>query len=127
MVFEHLGISKFFSHVFLSSELGADKPDPEIFRRALRLSGAQPNDTLHVGDDPDRDWKGATEAGLSIFQLERPRNSLRDLLPLVAREGVADARRYWASSSPTVLFQPCCRAATIDTVTLCGFPRPVPP
>jgi len=84
MVLEHLGVSKFFSHVFLSSELGADKPSLEIFRRALRLSGTQPNDTLHVGDDPDRDWKGATEAGLSIFKLERPHNSLRNLLPLVA-------------------------------------------
>jgi putative hydrolase of the HAD superfamily len=85
MILEHLGVSKFFSHVFLSSELGADKPDPEIFRRALRLSGTQPNETLHVGDDPERDWKGATNAGLPIFQLDRPRNSLRDLLPMVAR------------------------------------------
>jgi putative hydrolase of the HAD superfamily len=84
MILEHLGVSKFFSHVFLSSELGADKPDPEIFRRALRLGGTRPNETLHVGDDSERDWKGATQAGLPIFQLERPRNSLRDLLPLVA-------------------------------------------
>ncbi len=84
MIFEHLGISKFFSHIFLSSELGADKPDPEIFRRALRLSGTQPNETLHVGDDPERDWKGASQAGLPIFQLERPRNSLRNRLPVVA-------------------------------------------
>jgi putative hydrolase of the HAD superfamily len=85
MILEHLGVSKFFSRIFLSSELGADKPDPEIFRRALRLSGAQPNETLHVGDDPGRDWQGATQAGLSIFPLERPHNSLRDLLPLIAR------------------------------------------
>lgn len=85
VILEHLGVSKFFSHVFLSSELGADKPDPEIFRRALRVSGTRPNETLHVGDDPERDWKGATQAGLSIFQLERPRNSLRDLLPVVFR------------------------------------------
>jgi putative hydrolase of the HAD superfamily len=81
MIFEHLGVSQFFSHVFLSSELGADKPDPEIYRRALELAGLQPNETLHVGDDPVRDWDGATAAGLSTFRLERPRNSLRDLLP----------------------------------------------
>src|SRR4051812_28102754 len=83
MIFEHLGVSRFFAHVFISSELGADKPDPEIYRRALRLSGVRPNETLHVGDDPERDWKGATAAGLSIFRLERPRNSLRDLLSLL--------------------------------------------
>jgi putative hydrolase of the HAD superfamily len=82
VILEHLGVSKFFSHVFLSSELGADKPDAEIYRRALGLSGAAPNETLHVGDDPERDWKGATAAGLSIFRLARPENSLRDLLHL---------------------------------------------
>jgi putative hydrolase of the HAD superfamily len=79
MIFEHLGVSKFLSHVFLSSELGADKPDPEIYRRALKLAGLQANETLHVGDDPVRDWEGAASAGLPIFRLERPRNSLRDL------------------------------------------------
>lgn len=80
MILEHLGVSQFFSHVFLSSELGADKPDPEIYRRALQLSGSAPDKTLHVGDDPERDWAGARSAGLGIFQLERPHNSLRDLL-----------------------------------------------
>jgi putative hydrolase of the HAD superfamily len=83
MILEHLRLSKYFTHVFLSSELGADKPDPEIYRRALRFSGKQPNETLHVGDDPKRDWQGATAAGLSIFQLQRPRNSLRDLLKIM--------------------------------------------
>ena len=82
VILEHLGVSKFFAHVFLSSELGADKPDPEIYRRALRLSGARPNETLHVGDDPVRDWEGASAAGLEVFRLERPGKSLRDLLAL---------------------------------------------
>jgi putative hydrolase of the HAD superfamily len=76
----HLGISKYFAHVFISSELGADKPDPEIFRRAVKLIDLKPTQVLHVGDDSDRDWKAATEAGLSVFKLDRQRNSLRDLL-----------------------------------------------
>ncbi|HEX8490091.1 MAG TPA: HAD-IA family hydrolase [Chthoniobacterales bacterium] len=80
MILEHLGVSQFFSHVFLSSELGADKPDPEIFRRALRLSNVVASETLHIGDDPRRDWEAARSAGLALFQLERPRNSLQDLL-----------------------------------------------
>ena len=80
VILEHLAVSKFFSHIFLSSELGADKPDAEIYRRALQFSGARPNETLHVGDDPERDWQGATAAGLSIFQLDRQKNSLLDLL-----------------------------------------------
>jgi putative hydrolase of the HAD superfamily len=91
MILEHLGVSQFFSHVFLSSELGADKPDPLIYQRALKLGGLTPNETLHVGDDPIRDWAGAEAAGLAVFRLERPRNSLRDLVTMVAaREGGAE-------------------------------------
>jgi len=83
MILEQLDVSKFFKHVFLSSELGADKPDPETFRRALNLIHLEPNEVLHVGDDPERDWKAATTAGVSIFQLDRKKNSLRDLLEVV--------------------------------------------
>ena len=83
MILEQLGVSKFFKQVFLSSELGADKPDPEIFRRALNVIRLQPNEVLHVGDDPQRDWKAGTAAGLSIFQLDRKKNSLRDLLSIL--------------------------------------------
>ena len=69
MILEHLGVSRFFSRICLSSELGADKPDPEIYRRALRLSRTRPNAALHAGDDPERDWEGATKAGLAVFRL----------------------------------------------------------
>ena len=81
-ILQHLGISKYFAHVFISSELGADKPDPEIFRRALKVMHLDANEVLHVGDDPERDWKAAKAAGLWVFRLDRPRNSLRDLLQL---------------------------------------------
>jgi len=82
-ILRQLGISKFFPQVFLSSEIGADKPDPEIFRRALRVVDLPSDQVLHVGDDPERDWKGASAAGLSIFHLDRAKNSLRDLLAIL--------------------------------------------
>ena len=43
MILEQLGISKYFDHVFVSSELGADKPSPEIFRRALKFVALESN------------------------------------------------------------------------------------
>ena len=79
-ILEQLGISKYFRLIFISSELGADKPDPEIFRRALKFIDLKPNEGLHVGNDSERDWKAAAEAGLLIFRLDREKNSLRDLL-----------------------------------------------
>lgn len=81
MILEHLTIAQYFRHVFLSSELGADKPDPLIYRGALKKSGWAPGDVLYVGDDPVRDWAAAEAAGLQIFRLDRPRTSLRDLAP----------------------------------------------
>ncbi len=79
-VLEHLGVRKFFKYVFLSSELGADKPDPEIFHRSLKFIGVSADVTLHVGDDPARDWRAAAAVGLHVFELDRKTKSLRDLL-----------------------------------------------
>ena len=85
-ILQNLGISKYFAHVFISSEVGADKPDPEIFRRAVTMMRFKADEVLHVGDDPKRDWKAAAAAGLSVFRLDRPSNSLRDLLSWVGRD-----------------------------------------
>ena len=85
-ILRHLRISRYFQNVFISSGLGADKPDPEIYRRAVQLMHLDANEVLHVGDDSERDWKAAKAAGLSVFQLDRPRNSLRDLLSWVGRD-----------------------------------------
>ena len=86
-ILQHLGISKFFAKLFISSELGADKPDPEIYRRALRLLNLQPNEVVHVGDDSERDCAAAAAAGLSVFLLDRPKNSLLDLLTTLTTNG----------------------------------------
>jgi len=83
VILKRLGISKYFGHIFVSSEIGADKPDLEIFRRALKFLNLRPENVLHVGDDPERDWRAAAAAGLSIFKLDRNKNSLRDLLALL--------------------------------------------
>jgi len=82
VILERLGISKYFHRVFVSSEIGADKPDPKFFGRALKFLELPANHVLHFGDDPERDWHAAIDAGLSVFQLDRKKNSLRDLIPL---------------------------------------------
>src|SRR5438132_13097833 len=69
-ILEHLGISKFFAYVFVSSEIGADKPDPEIFRRALKIIQLEPDQVLHAGDDAERNWKAADSSGLSVLMLD---------------------------------------------------------
>ncbi len=84
VIAEQLGIARYFRHIIISSEVGADKPDALIFQRAVEIAGVAPDEALHVGDDPVCDWQGAERAGLSVFRLDRPRNDLRELLALAA-------------------------------------------
>lgn len=83
-VLRDLGLAPLFRHVVISSEVGADKPDPWIFQEALRLAGAEPHEALHVGDEPAADWEGAERAGLQVFRLRRPELTLEHLLKVVA-------------------------------------------
>jgi len=83
VIAEDLGIARHFRHVIISSEVGADKPAPLIFQRALEAAGVIAAEALHAGDDPACDWQGAAAAGLRTFELNRPENSLRDLLALI--------------------------------------------
>ncbi len=77
---EDIGLASYFDHITISSEVGADKPHARIFERALGAFGVAPDEAMHVGDDPVRDWAGAEAVGLRVFRLERPRNDLRALL-----------------------------------------------
>jgi putative hydrolase of the HAD superfamily len=78
-VLDELGIGSLFRHVVISSEVGADKPDPWIFQEALRVAGIRANEALHVGDEPGSDWEGAAAAGLRVFRLKRPEKTLSDI------------------------------------------------
>jgi putative hydrolase of the HAD superfamily len=58
------GFSSYFDHVFVSGEVGHDKPDPRIFAAALKSANYPPNQILFVGDDPVKDIWGAANAGM---------------------------------------------------------------
>lgn len=78
-----LGITEFFDELVISSEVGSQKPSPHIFHEAVRRFGVLPGEAIHVGDEPDADWRGAGDAGLRVFELRRPAGSLRDLVSLL--------------------------------------------
>lgn len=59
-----LGIRSLFDAIVVSEEVGFRKPDPQIFRCALELCSASPEQAIHVGDHPDADIEGAVNAGL---------------------------------------------------------------
>ena len=61
---EEHGIRKFFDTVVLSAEAGLAKPDPEIFRLALKLSGCKAENAAMIGDRADNDIAPATRLGM---------------------------------------------------------------
>jgi len=65
------GLSGLLDGAVSSAEVGAPKPDPEIFVRALALAGAQPEEAWHVGDDVEADVGGARAAGLEPVLIDR--------------------------------------------------------
>ncbi|MEM1561491.1 MAG: HAD family hydrolase [Candidatus Bathyarchaeia archaeon] len=47
------------------------KPSPEIFLHAIRMLGIRPNEAVYIGDDPEKDYIGATNAGLRAILVDR--------------------------------------------------------
>jgi HAD superfamily hydrolase (TIGR01509 family) len=62
-ILRHHGFSELADRSVLSFEQHVTKPDPRIFRAALRMLGAEPAETLMVGDHPEADG-AAAELGL---------------------------------------------------------------
>ena len=59
-----LGLHHYFDEIITSEDFGVKKPDPKPFRKALEVLGTKPEETMMIGDWPDRDVKGAKAAGL---------------------------------------------------------------
>ncbi len=64
------GLRAPFEAVFDSALVGAEKPDPEIFRFALRRMGVLAEQAVHVGDLPSVDVAGAVAAGVAAILLD---------------------------------------------------------
>ena len=60
-----IGIEQEVDAVAVSEEIGATKPDPEAYRRAVAMLGLEPNEVAMVGDDIEKDVAGALAAGLA--------------------------------------------------------------
>lgn len=50
--------------VFVSDDIGYEKPDPRFFRACLERSGADASSTLMVGDSLEADMRGAAGCGI---------------------------------------------------------------
>jgi len=65
------GILELVDGVVTSAEVGAAKPSPRVFERALSVAGVDAAEALHVGDTVGNDLEGATAAGVRAVLLQR--------------------------------------------------------
>jgi putative hydrolase of the HAD superfamily len=64
------GLTDHLEFVIDSHLEGVEKPDPEIFRRALRRLGVSPERAVYVGDIYSIDATGARAAGMQPVILD---------------------------------------------------------
>jgi putative hydrolase of the HAD superfamily len=67
------GLTDRLPNVFISGEVGAEKPDPRIFQKALAWADRSPEEVLHVGDDPERDIAAAARLGMATCWISHGR------------------------------------------------------
>ena len=63
------GLGRFFSVIAASAEMGAAKPDREIFLRALAMADCKPENAVMVGDRLDNDIRPAKELGMTTIRM----------------------------------------------------------
>ena len=69
---KRLGLKDYFSFGFTAEEVGAPKPAPNLFNRALEHAGCEPHQMVYVGDDPVLDVDSANERGLHTVWVKHP-------------------------------------------------------
>lgn len=71
---ERVEVKEMFGKFYSSKELGVAKPDPGFFTEVCRRAGLQPQSTVMVGNDYEKDIVGAKTAGLkTVFFNEKHR------------------------------------------------------
>ena len=68
-ILSDLNIDDYFDHVFISTELGAEKPSEDVFNRALQELGTPANTLFHIENSPANDLKPALRAGWNALLL----------------------------------------------------------
>jgi HAD superfamily hydrolase (TIGR01662 family) len=77
-----LGLHRFFDTIIASVDVGYRKPDPKIFKLAIRHLRIQGGETMMVGDNPASDIKGAHDLGMWTARLMRgPNRTKPDKVP----------------------------------------------
>ncbi len=90
-VFKEMGLAGLVEAIFISGEIGWEKPDLRIFRHVEKTLNLSPPQILHIGDSPRHDAEGAANAGWQYRLLKHETspgeypsiNTLTEILTLI--------------------------------------------
>jgi len=77
---ENCNLKKYFKNIFISEEIGCNKPNPGIFEFALNHLSALKSETIMIGDDWDADILGAQQFGMKSIYFSRKLNDIENKL-----------------------------------------------
>jgi putative hydrolase of the HAD superfamily len=113
-----------FHHSLTAAGVGAAKPDPAVFLRALALAGAEPWEAIHLGDDPALDVVAARGLGIRTVWVNRfERQWPAHLPPPDAEVADLDGFCLWLEGSRTSDRLRLEGSRASDPLGLAGRPR----
>lgn len=65
---DHFGLLKYLSVIWISEEIGLQKPDPAFFEGMLNAAGCAPEEAVMIGDRIDYDIRPAKALGMRAIQ-----------------------------------------------------------
>ena len=80
---DSLELTDHFKFILPSAVVGSAKPDKKIFAEAIRLSGVEPHEACHIGDEVKADFNGARNAGIHAILLDRDNQFDESIQPKV--------------------------------------------
>ncbi|OXS56750.1 putative hydrolase of the HAD superfamily [Bacillus sp. V-88] len=91
-----LEIEPYFQEILISEWEGLKKPDPEIFKRAIKRLQVKPEECIFVGDHPDYDVYSAQKIGMKgIWKKDPHRTGVKHADAVI--DDLSDLPRYLRS------------------------------
>ena len=76
-----LGLTPFFKFRILSSRFGFKKPDVRLFDMAMKKLMINPEESVYIGDNPQKDLVGAKKAGMTFILFRSEYKPYNDFQP----------------------------------------------
>lgn len=73
--FFDLDLNKYFDNILLSCDIGMRKPELDIYKKMIKLSGVNPNKSLMIGDKIREDVETPKSIGINAVHIDRANNS----------------------------------------------------